>query len=163
MTQKTDEKPLTKMEIKDLVQKEISECFRSLVEGQEKQGRAIKVQGEDIKEIKEALIGGSNKYKKNEGLASMIQFSYDYAKANVDSKVVEKALPAINFYYDWSEGEKGKTKWDVLNSVIDDFLFSKRLKLFFGIGSWAGICSLIISIASIISFIVYLVNIGVLK
>lgn len=147
---------LTESQIKALIQQEISDCFKDIVKAQEEQGN-------DIKEIKEALLGSDNKYKKDVGLSSMIKFSYDYAKANTDSKLIERAIPAIDHFYNWNEGAEGFAKWDILDKVIEDFVFSKRMKLFFGIGSWAGIIALISSIGGIIGFIVYLVKIGIIS
>lgn len=163
MTTDSKEKVLNEMQIKKLIQEEIAECFKSLVEAQEEQGKAIEEQGTDIKEIKEALLGGNNKYKKQKGLADMIQFSYDFAKSNIDNKFNDRTLIAVEHYEDWAEGKEGFTKWDLLQQVIEDFVFSKRMKLFFGIGSWAGIVSLVMSLGGIIGFIVYLVNIGVIQ
>jgi len=154
---------LTESQIKALIRQEISDCLKNIVKAQEEQGNAIKQQGNDIKEIKEALLGSDNKYKKDIGLSSMIKFSYDYAKANTDSKLIERAIPAIDHFYNWNEGAEGFTKWDILDKVIEDFVFSKRMKLFFGIGSWAGIIALISSIGGIIGFIVYLVKIGIIS
>lgn len=159
----TETKTLNEKEIKALIRQEISDCFKDIVTAQEEQGLAIKQQGNDIREIKEALLGSDNKYKTDTGLSTMIKFSYDYAKANTDSKLIERAIPAIEHFYNWSEGNEGFTKWDILEKVIDDFVFSKKMKLFFGIGSWAGIMGLISSVGGIIGFIVYLVNKGIIS
>jgi len=145
MEKKTTKKELSVKEIKKIVQEEVALSIGSIIQEQ-------KVQGEDIKEIKEALLGSGNKYKKTEGLSEMIQFSYNWAKSNSESRIIEKSAPAIKQFEEWKENGN----WDNLEKIIDDHLFNGRMKAFFNLGSWAGIVALATSIGSIISFIVYL-------
>ena len=151
MAKKTT-KELGEKEIKKLVKEEISLSLEGIVKEQ-------KVQGEDIREIKEALLGGENKYKKSEGLSEMIQYSYNWAKTNSESGIIEESAPAIKQFYEWKENGN----WDNLEKIISDHLFNGRMKAFFNLGSWAGIVALVTSIGSIISFIVYLAKAGVFK
>jgi len=66
---------------------------------------------------------------------------------------------AIGHYENWEVNGK----WRALDEIIQDNFMTKRVKTFFNLGSWAGILALITSFGSLIAFIIYLYNMGLIK
>ena len=135
-------KDLSTETVREIAREEIQNCFEELTNAQ-------KMQGDDIKEIKEALLGGGNKYKKEQGLASIIQANHEYVRRSKDMRVIDRAIPAIEFFEDWYKDGK----WKKLETIIENTIISEKLKVFFNLGSWAGIVAFITSIIGIIIWV----------
>ncbi len=139
----------SEIKVREIVRDEIAICLKSVVENQDAMSENQKKMGEDMLEIKVALLGSGNKYKTDKGLAEMIRISYEYSQANIQNKVIERATPAIEMFEDWKENGN----WEMLKKIILNNIISDKMKLFFGIGSWAGIMAFI---SSLIVFIGWL-------
>ena len=89
----------------------------------------------------------------------MIRYSYEHARKNEENQITTKGWKAINHYENWETNGK----WNALDEIIQENFMTKKVKTFFNVGSWAGIISLIGTIGSVIAFIVYLYNLGIIK
>ena len=134
-------------EIRQLVQEEIRSCFEQLSNDVAALKKASKKQGQALARIERAILGDSE--LQDVGFAKMIVESYDYVRKNKDGKVIERAIPAIEFYETW---EKEK-KWGELDQTLKDRFVSRRVMAWLNIGSWAGIIGLVLSIGSIITML----------
>jgi hypothetical protein len=137
--------------MREIAREEVQNIFGEIASAQKKQG-------EDLMEIKEALLGGGNKYRKDMGLSSIIDFNHQYVKRSVDSKIYERALDddgALSFYERWKE----QGKWTVLEKMIDEAVITNKLKIFLGLGSFAGIISFI---GGLVLLVTWLKQVGII-
>ncbi len=135
---------LNELEIKKLVREEIVECFKEISCNQKAQAKILSQQTSDIQEIKLALLGGGNKYKKDAGLSQMIEESYDFAKKN--DILFKRMNPVVDHFEDWQRNNK----WQILDTVIDNSVFTSRLKVYFGLSTFVGVVGLILIIIELI-------------
>jgi hypothetical protein len=89
----------------------------------------------------------------------MIRYSYEHARKNEESQITTKGWKTINHYENWETNGK----WKALDEIIQDNFMTKRVKMFFNLGSWAGILALITSLGGVLGFIIYLYNLGIIK
>ena len=113
--------------------------------------------GKSLSRIERVLLGDAE--YDDDGFVKMIRYSYEHARRNEESQITTKGWKAINHYENWETNGK----WDALDEIIQDNFMTKRVKIFFNVGSCAGIISLIGTIGSVIAFIVYLYNLGIIK
>lgn len=139
----------SEIKVREIVRDEIAICLKSVVENQDAMSKNQKLMSDDVAEMKTALLGSGNKYKTDKGLAEMIRVSYEYSQTNIQNKVIERSAPAIELYEDWRDNGN----WEMLKKIILNNIISDKMKLFFGIGSWAGIMAFI---SSLIVFIGWL-------
>lgn len=136
MTRKKMDKPLTEKEVVLIVKKENEEMFKcfnklttdlaSLKKGQER--------------LERALLG--DKDFEDRGLVSMVNYSYEYTRKNMESKLVERAEKALNKFTVYEENGF----WKILEEMVDKYKALKWLTaLIIGSG--------IISVANVITII----------
>jgi len=152
---------MSEEQIKKLVEQAIEKCpmktgyadLSQQVGGVKKDVGALKkdveVVREDVEKISFALLGNGNKYHKEKGIIEKIEYSYKHSKTCVDTKVIERLEPVIEHYVDW----KKQKKWVTLDDMIEDRKTILKLKLWFNVGSWAGIVSFIISIGVLVGIL----------
>jgi type II secretory pathway component PulJ len=99
------DKQMTDAQIKDLVRQEIKMCFEEI-------NANVKAQGEDIKEIKAALIG--NEYS-GDSLVNRVNSHEQYISYNRANKIIERAEPALDQIEDWGK----KKMWKKTEDVVD--------------------------------------------
>lgn len=66
-----------------------------------------------------------------------------------DDGIIERLLPVVNHWEKWQQGKK----WDRLNTMMEDNIVSERLKVFFGIGTFAGIIALVLSLGLVFKWV----------
>lgn len=113
--------------------------------------------GKSISRIERVLLGDTE--YDDEGYVKMIKYSYEHARKVEENKVVEKGLETIEHYKNWEKNGK----WAALDEIVQDNFMTQKVKRFFNLGSWAGILALITSLGGIVSFIIYLYNLGIIK
>lgn len=136
MTEKKMEKPLTEKEVILIVKKENEEMFKcfnkltsdldTLKKGQER--------------LERALLG--DKDFEDKGLVSMVNYSYEYTRKNMESKLVERAEKALNKFTVYEENGF----WKTLEEMVDKY---KALKVLTALIIGSGI----ISVANVITII----------
>lgn len=130
------DKPLTEKEVILIVKKENEEMFKcfnkltsdldTLKKGQER--------------LERALLG--DKDFEDRGLVSMVNYSYEYARRNVESELVERAEKALKKFSVYEENGF----WKTLEEIVDKY---KALKLLTALIIGSGI----ISVANVITII----------
>lgn len=138
-TQNVDQ---NEIKVREIVRDEIAICLKNVIDNQ-------KQMGDDLAEIRVALLGSGNKYKTEKGLAEMIRISYDYAQQNIDDKIMESARPALKQFNDW----RNNGNWKAIEEIILNSVISKKTKQFFNLGSWAGIIAFISSLLFLFAWI----------
>lgn len=113
--------------------------------------------GKSISRIERVLLGDTD--YDDEGYVKMIKYSYEHARKNEESQITAKGWQVIDHFDNWEKNGK----WKALDEIIQDNFMTKKVKMFFNVGSWAGIISLIGTIGTVIGFIIYLYNLGLIK
>ena len=113
--------------------------------------------GKSISRIERVLLGDTE--YDDDGYVKMIKYSYEHARKNEESQIIAKGWQVIDHFDNWEKNGK----WKALDEIIQDNFMTKKVKMFFNVGSWAGIISLIGTIGTVIGFIIYLYNLGLIK
>lgn len=113
--------------------------------------------GKSISRIERVLLGDTE--YDDDGYVKMIKYSYEHARKNEESQIITKGWQVIDHFDNWEKNGK----WKALDEIIQDNFMTKKVKMFFNVGSWAGIISLIGTIGTVIGFIIYLYNLGLIK
>ena len=143
----TDTKPLTEKEVRKIAKEE-----------------ALKVQRDVLKEISEIkdtlsrlerLLLGELGTNEEDTLKSRANIAYLYAKKNIDSRIIEKAEPALRWFEDMNTPEKGcnESKLDILGKMITGWSSIKWLGGLFGVINVATLLGLIVLIINFIKAI----------
>ena len=125
---------------------------------------ALKIQKDVLKEISEVkstlarlerlLLGeiGSNE---EDTLKARANFAYWYTKRNTEAKIVERAVPALEWFEDMSQIEQGcsESKLSVLGKMITSWTSIKWLGGLFGIINLATLLGLVLLIINFIKTI----------
>jgi len=125
---------------------------------------ALKVQKDVLKEISEIketlsrlerLLLGELGTNEEDTLKSRANIAYLYAKRNMDSKVIERAEPALKWFEDMNTPEKGcnESKLDILGKMITGWSSIKWLGGIFGIVSLSTLLGMILLIVNFIKVI----------
>ena len=104
----------TETEIRELVRKEIMECFKDL------QSDVLETKS-DIKEIKLALLG-DDAYQ-HKGVIKQLKENTEYINRNKTLDIVERAKPAIEWYEDWSTVNNGykTSRIELLSEIMSAY------------------------------------------
>lgn len=122
---------------------------------------ALKVQRDVLKEIGEIkttldrlerlLLGeiGSNE---EDTLKARANFAYLYAKKNTDLKIIERAIPALDWFEDMNQIERGcsESKLSTLGKMITSWTSIKWLGGLFGVINLATFLGLVLLIINFI-------------
>ena len=122
---------------------------------------ALKVQRDVLKEIGEIkttldrlerlLLGeiGSNE---EDTLKARANFAYLYAKKNTDLKIIERAIPALDWFEDMNQIERGcsESKLSILGKIITSWTSIKWLGGLFGVINLATLLGLVLLIINFI-------------
>jgi hypothetical protein len=117
----------------------------------------VEATNKSVTRIERVLLGDAD--YDDDGFVKMIRYSYEHARQNEESKIIPKGWETINHYEQWDK----EGKWTSLNEIIQDNFMTKKVKTFFNLGSWAGILALITSLGSVIAFLIYLYNVGLIQ
>lgn len=125
---------------------------------------AIKVQKEILKELSdvkstlsrlERLLLGEIGTNEEDTLKARANFAYLYAKRNTDSKIIERAVPALEWFEDMDECEKGE-KESKLESLGKMITFYNNLKWVLGVIGFTTVINSIPILESIIKWVMSL-------
>jgi glycerol-3-phosphate dehydrogenase len=105
---------------------------------------ALKVQKEVLKEITdvkdtlarlERLLLGELGTDQEDTLKARANIAYSYAKKNIDSKIIERAAPALEWFEDWDRPEKGckESKLESLGKLVTFYLNVRWLLALIGV------------------------------
>ena len=122
---------------------------------------ALKVQRDVLKEIGdikttldrlERLLLGEIGSNEEDTLKARANFAYLYAKRNTEAKVIERALPALNWFDDMNIPEQGcsESKLSILGKMITSWTSIKWLGGLFGVINLATLLGLVILIINFI-------------
>lgn len=122
---------------------------------------ALKVQREVLKEITdikttldrlERLLLGEIGSNEEDTLKARANFAYLYAKKNTDLKVIERAIPALDWFEDMNQIERGcsESKLSVLGKMITSWTSIKWLGGLFGVINLATLLGLVLLIINFI-------------
>lgn len=125
---------------------------------------AMKVQKDVLKEISEIkstlsrlerLLLGEIGTNEEDTLKARANFAYLYAKRNTDSRIIERAVPALEWFEDMNECEKGE-KESKLESLGKMITFYNNLKWVLGIIGFSTVINSIPILESIIKWVMSL-------
>lgn len=125
---------------------------------------AMKVQKDVLKEISEIkstlsrlerLLLGEIGTNEEDTLKARANFAYLYAKRNTDSRIIERAVPALEWFEDMDECEKGE-KESKLESLGKMITFYNNLKWVLGVIGFTTVINSIPILESIIKWVMSL-------
>lgn len=125
---------------------------------------AMKVQKDVLKEISEIkstlsrlerLLLGEIGTNEEDTLKARANFAYLYAKRNTDSRIIERAVPALEWFEDMNECEKGE-KESKLESLGKMITFYNNLKWVLGIIGFSTVINSIPILENIIKWVMSL-------
>lgn len=122
---------------------------------------ALKVQRDVLKEITdikktldrlERLLLGEIGSNEEDTLKARANFAYLYAKKNTDLKVIERAIPALDWFEDMNQIERGcsESKLSILGKMITSWTSIKWLGGLFGVINLATLLGLVLLIINFI-------------
>lgn len=125
---------------------------------------ALKVQKDVLKEISdikstlarlERLLLGEMGSNEEDTLKARANFAYLYTKRNTEMKVVERAIPALEWFEDMSQIEQGcsESKLSVLGKMIISWNSIKWLGGLFGVINLATLLGLVLLFINFIKVI----------
>mgnify|MGYP000895783572 FL=1 len=124
----------------------------------------MKIQKDVLKEISEIkstlsrlerLLLGEIGTNEEDTLKARANFAYLYAKRNTDSRIIERAVPALEWFEDMNECEKGE-KESKLESLGKMITFYNNLKWVLGIIGFSTVINSIPILESIIKWVMSL-------
>ena len=125
---------------------------------------AMKIQKEILKELSdvkstlsrlERLLLGEIGTNEEDTLKARANFAYLYAKRNTDSRIIERAVPALEWFEDMNECEKGE-KESKLESLGKMITFYNNLKWVLGIIGFSTVINSIPILENIIKWVMSL-------
>ena len=125
---------------------------------------AMKVQKDVLKEISEIkstlsrlerLLLGEIGTNEEDTLKARANFAYLYARRNTDSRIIERAVPALEWFEDMNECEKGE-KESKLESLGKMITFYNNLKWVLGIIGFSTVINSIPILENIIKWVMSL-------
>ena len=122
---------------------------------------ALKVQRDVLKEIGdikttldrlERLLLGEVGSNEEDTLKARANFAYLYAKRNTETKVIERAVPALDWFEDMNQIERGcsESKLSTLGKMITSWTSIKWLGGLFGVINLATLLGLVLLIINFI-------------
>ena len=122
---------------------------------------ALKVQRDVLKEIGdikttldrlERLLLGEIGSNEEDTLKARANFAYLYAKRNTETKVIERAIPALDWFEDMNQIERGcsESKLSTLGKMITSWTSIKWLGGLFGVINLATLLGLVLLIINFI-------------
>ena len=125
---------------------------------------AMKVQKDVLKEISEIkstlsrlerLLLGEIGTNEEDTLKARANFAYLYARRNTDSRIIERAVPALEWFEDMNKCKKGE-KESKLESLGKMITFSNNLKWVLGIIGFSTVINSIPILENIIKWVMSL-------
>ena len=130
-------------ELKKLVQQEIATCLGTLTWDVAELKRNMVETKHSLARIESGLFG--DKELAVTGLAEKIEYSYNYAKKNIDSKIVERGEDAINNFEFYAENK------NIIADMIKKYEGIKFILVLLGVSSLASLVNIIFVVVDIIN------------
>lgn len=121
-------KQITESRVKELIQAETSCLIKSL----DKLSADLTSLKESQKRIERVLLG--DKDYDDKGIAYMVNYSYNYARKNTESNLVERAETALETFYRYEKNGH----WKIFEEMVDKY---KAIKWFAVIITGGGLLS----------------------
>lgn len=146
------DKPLTETKVRNIAREEALKVNATMM----KEMESLKQSVEDTKVILgrlERLLLGEVGINEEDTLKSRANFAYLYAKRNTESKIIEKAEPALDWFHDWDTPEKGceESKLQTLGKMVNLYGNVKWLLGLLGITTVINAVPILIAIVEWIS------------
>jgi len=134
----TKPQDMTEKEVRRIAREESQEIFEKSigkVTDQIKLVRDLSEQNQKTLARLERLLLGEMGTDKDDTLKARATYAYQYAKRNSDLRIVERAIPALQWFEDWSCPEVGcnESKLQMLGKIITAYSSLKWLLAFLGI------------------------------
>lgn len=146
---------MTEQEVRRIAREESMAVFEKSISSLKKELGAVKrstKKTQSTLERLERLLLGEMGVEKEDTLKARATYAYEYARRNTDLRMVERAVPALQWFEDWNRPEVGceESKLQILGKVITAYSSIKWMLAFFGITT---IVNAIPAIKMIIEFI----------
>jgi glycerol-3-phosphate dehydrogenase len=146
---------MTEKEVRRIAREESQEIFEKSigkVTDQIELVRDLSEQNQKTLARLERLLLGEMGVDKDDTLKARATYAYQYAKRNTDLKVVERAIPALQWFEDWNKPEVGcdESKMESLGKLIT---FYNNLRWFLALLGVTTLVNAIPAIKMIIDFI----------
>ena len=131
-------KYVTKTEVRQIAQEEskkiCEESITALKEQIECLQNVINQSSKTLARLERLLLGELG-VEENDTLKARTNYAYKYAKRNTDLKIVDRALPALEWFEDMNQKEHGseESKLDSLGKIINAYTSLKWILGFLGI------------------------------
>jgi hypothetical protein len=110
---------ITEARVKELIEKE-TKITKDCLDKLSKDMADLRASQRRIERV---LLG--DKDYEDKGLAHMVNYSYDYARRNTEMGIVDRAIPAL----EWYERNEKEGKWKILNEIVDKYKALKWLSV----------------------------------
>jgi tRNA(Ile)-lysidine synthase TilS/MesJ len=112
----TETKIITEKEVRKIAKEE---SLKIITKEMNQLRDEIRKQGDILARLERMLLGESG-VDENETLKWRANFAYQYARLNTEKKIIERAEPALEWFEDMSECEKGEkeSKLETLGKLI---------------------------------------------
>jgi glycerol-3-phosphate dehydrogenase len=129
---------MTEKEVRRIAREESQEIFEKSIGKVTDQIKLVKELSEQNQKTLarlERLLLGEMGVDKDDTLKARANYAYQYAKRNSDLRIVERAIPALQWFEDWSCPEVGcnESKLQMLGKIITAYSSLKWLLAFLGI------------------------------
>ena len=134
----TKPQDMTEQEVRRIAREESQVIFEKSIGQVTEQIKLVKQLSEQNQKTLgrlERLLLGEMGVDKDDTLKARANYAYQYAKRNSDLRIVERAIPALQWFEDWSCPEVGcnESKLQMLGKIITAYSSLKWLLAFLGI------------------------------
>jgi glycerol-3-phosphate dehydrogenase len=146
---------MTEKEVRRIAREESQEVFEKSIAAVTKQLTEVKKfsqQNQKTLARLERLLLGEMGTDKDDTLKARATYAYQYARRNSDLRIVERAVPALEWFEDWNKPEVGcnESKMESLGKLIT---FYNNLRWFLALLGVTTLVNAIPAIKMIIEFI----------
>jgi len=129
-------KQITRTEVREIAREEVSKANKIMIEKMEEIAK-VSESNKEVLERLERLLLGEVGVEEEDTLKARANFAYLYAKRNTDSKIIDRAKPALRWFEDMAYIEPGckESKLDTLGRVLGWFTKAEWLLALFGVST----------------------------
>lgn len=144
-------KQITEAEVRKIAKEESEKIMK---EAMNKMATDIARNTEILSRLERLLLGEAG-MDEGDTIKARATFAWAYAKRNTDLKVIERAIPALDWFEDMNTPEKGclESKLDILGKIITAFTSLKWVAGFFGVVSVSTFLGLIFLVYQFIKLV----------
>jgi len=146
---------MTEQEVRRIAREESMAVFEKSISSLKKELGAVKrstKKTQSTLERLERLLLGEMGVEKEDTLKARATYAYEYAKRNVDAHIIERAIPALDWFEDMNQIERGcsESKLSTLGKMITSWTSIKWLGGLFGVINLATLLGLVLLIVNFI-------------